>query len=131
MITTPSNTDSDLTDRLNSNSTCVLCRKIDAETPTAATDSARLGSLSAISLAQKPRRQVTTDFELVGYETICGMLAVDGKAPSPRTVMRHLRRHRDIVKPVKIGAHVGYPVEQILKFIVRLRGKSTKREMFL
>jgi hypothetical protein len=59
------------------------------------------------------------------------MLAVDGRRPSQRTVMRYLRRHRDIVKPVKIGAHVGYPVEQILKFIARLKGKPPRREMFL
>ena len=78
-----------------------------------------------------PRRQGNADFELVGYETICEMLAVDGKAPSSRTVMRHLRRHRDIVKPVRIGSHVGYPMEQILKFIARLKGKSTRGEMFL
>jgi hypothetical protein len=59
------------------------------------------------------------------------MLAIDGKRPSQRTVMRHLRRHRDIVKPVKIGSHVGYPVEQIVKFIARLKGKAPRREMFL
>jgi hypothetical protein len=35
------------------------------------------------------------------------------------------------VKPVKIGAHVGYPVEQILKFVARLKGKAPRREMFL
>jgi hypothetical protein len=76
-------------------------------------------------------RGLACDFELVGYETICAMLAIDGKRPSQRTVMRHLRRHRDIVKPVKIGSHVGYPVEQIVKFIARLKGKAPRREMFL
>jgi len=51
---------------------------------------------------QKPRRQLNADFELLGYDTICEMLAVDGKAPSSCMATRHLRRHRDIVKPVRL-----------------------------
>jgi hypothetical protein len=104
---------------------------MEAEAPAVAKDSTRHGALATMPTVQKPRRQLNADFELLGYDTICEMLAVDGKAPSSRTVMRHLRRHRDIVKPVRIGSHVGYPVEQILKFIARLRGKSTRSEMFL
>lgn len=94
------------------------------DTPSVKTDSAG-------QFARVFHGRVETDFELVGYDTICAMLAVDGKAPSKRTVMRHLRRHRDIVKPVKIGTQVGYPVEQILRFIARLKGKSPRRDMFL
>ena len=130
-MTTPIHADADLTDRLNKHSSCALCPRLGTGAPAFATDSTQPGALATMQTAQKTRRQLDADFELIGYDTICKMLAVDGKAPSSRTVMRHLRHHRDIVKPVRIGSHVGYPVEQILKFIARLRGKSRRGEMFL
>ena len=80
---------------------------------------------------QRFRGNPATDLELIGYETVCALLAVDGRKPSRRTVMRHLRRHRDIVRPVKIGAQVGFPVEQILKFIARLKGRTGRSEILL
>jgi hypothetical protein len=115
----------------NSQAPCSLCSGTLIPAPQTASGAALDGTQQSGRPVPGFKGAPVCDFELVGYETICGMLAVDGKAPSQRTVMRHLRRHRDIVKPVKIGAHVGYPVEQILKFIARLKGKEGRREMFL
>ncbi len=89
------------------------------------------GPASSSREVQTVPSRLESHLELVGYDAICAMLAVDGKSPCRRTVMRHLRRHRDIVTPVKVGAHVGYPVEQILKWINRLKGKSSRSEMFI
>ncbi len=77
------------------------------------------------------RSTTKIEFRLLGYEAIAEMLAVDGKQASVRSLKRYLRRHRDIMTPVKIGLKVGFPEEQVRKLILRLMGERSRREIYL
>ncbi|MEI6715924.1 MAG: hypothetical protein WCO60_19405 [Verrucomicrobiota bacterium] len=68
---------------------------------------------------------------LVSYDTIRALLEVEGQMPCLRTVARQIRRHSDIIHPVRVGRYLAVPAEQVDKFIARLRGDRPRRTIYL
>ena len=110
---------------------CSFCSQITPPNPEPEIGSVGEGPITLKELKSIKPKHLEGEIKLVGYDTICLMLAVDGKPLSRRTAMRYLRRHRDIAKPIRIGSQICYPSEQILKLAARIRGKGRRREIFL
>ena len=110
---------------------CSFCSHITPPNPEPEIGLACEGPITLKKRKSIKPKDLEDEIQLVGYETICFMLAVDGKPLSRRTAMRYLRRHRDIAKPIKIGSQICYPSEQILKLVARIRDKGRRREIFL
>ena len=131
MIFEPSEGHSPISPQTTTHVACSFCSQI-----TPPNSEPEIGSACEGPIALKERKSgkpkhFEGEIQLVGYDTICLMLAVDGKPLSRRTAMRYLRRHRDIAKPIKIGSQICYPSEQIFKLAARIRGKGRRREIFL
>ena len=91
--------------------------------------SKRLSDSKSIKPAKTP--DTNQGIRLVSYDTIRALLEVEGQMPCLRTVARQIRRHSDIIHPVRVGRYLAVPAEQVDKFIARLRGDKPRRTIYL
>lgn len=60
--------------------------------------------------------------ELLGYKGLQERLAIDGKKPCMRKVHTIAKRHRHVLRPVKIGQRVAFRPERVSALLAHLAG---------